>query len=433
MYTLLSPGHLSPPESSFKFDSKGKLDLFNQKWDAPSELTISGIRSTYLLGYYYGKVKKYIPIEKYNPNDILIQSSEDDYSIQTANIFYQGIFRPLEGDDLFDNQTEEALAPLPFQKEEIKEIKELKKDVLKKRVTVVHVHPFNKIDHFTNLYEFSSVSGCTPNDDLIKKNILNNTAIIKEVELFYQKFGEKLINYFSKEKKQALTKKDIKNVFFIENVCETLKRDLNDERNLTYLDKYFDTFEMDGVCEEFLDNIIYQQLYFGNEKILYISSSQILNQMLTYMDRSISAKNGDYSHPKMVTLAQRKIGNYGVLLTLKKIFNFEVRMHPEPSTFLNIQLYIGSDKKYKVLITYNDLELYNSNYDEFKASLQKHILSQDETYKFCKFDDIYFANKSYQKNTLIIISILVILAFAFIGGGIYFAFRASDVKQIKKE
>ena len=69
------------------------LDLYGEQWNGMQELTNSGLRQQYLLGYYIrNKYPDLINYEKYSPKDIEVISTLRNRTIMSARAQLNGIF-----------------------------------------------------------------------------------------------------------------------------------------------------------------------------------------------------------------------------------------------------------------------------------------------------------------------------------------------------
>lgn len=414
-------------------DNNG-LDSLGEKWENPGELTGSGQRMAYILGlrnrqrYIKGKYK--FLSEKYNPHELLVYCSEFNRTMITMISQLQGLY-PMSskgGDILTEKQIEESIPPMDCNYDEIKEeIKNLSESALPHYMTPIPVHQINYIEkRFVNYIN----SDCKEKVNKTLENNKKNKQIIKDYTNYFKgNYSEKLSKFYTKNPKDFEYDFD-----WILSFCDTLISDYSEGKTLN------DFISRTGIeleslvnqCSEYI-KINYRDEICGDDKNeILLLETPLLKEMVHYMKLRIDAdisgeiiENNitDYSRPKMIIISGHDVTMTFQIIYMIKFFGLDMNLYKLPTYTSQIAYEVTREEKeensnknltysdYKVILYFNDEEIFNVTFDRFKDVIDKNSWNLEEINQFCIGDKEEKQNeKKISKNEIVII-ILGIISF----------------------
>ena len=429
----------------FRHGSRGSVmllkenyeDFFGNKWYIKGELTEVGMRMSYILGYETKQRYKNFLLNKYNPKDFLIYSTDLNRTLQTAYSYIYGLFSNIENDKLNEEQIKASIPPNKLSNEILKEIKNLKDNPIKYNIPIIPVHVTNIKDHFFLLHDPESVSDCKPIWDLRIKTAKENSFIQSFAKHFQSKYESKLRKY--------LDIKDNFDIFYIDVLCDhyisskTNQSDLFKFHNITGIDEK----EFEESCQNVL-SIIMEKVVFWDKKITFMSQTHFVNKIIDWMERIIEKdKNennnlNDYSSPKFISFSAHDTSTSAFMMFMKEIFNCDF-INPTFSASIFFELHKkdndlkGDLSDYYIKYFMNDKFMLSIDFEKFKNEATKHFWSDYEIEKFCEFKIINVdeKNKKLKLYFLIIITLLLIIVFQLFF--LFIIFRTKKEKNTKED
>ena len=361
-------------------------DRYGVVWKSNGELTGIGLRMEYTLGvrnrYKYKKLISSI----IDPKELLVVSSSLNRALTSAQAQLEGMFPPLTGIELKENEMENSIPPIPITESMKQEIKNLGKNALPEKIQIVPIHIFNEKE-FEHI--LSKPSACPPLGKL--KDELRNANVFKE---FYIKlnntYGKELMAFFKENNTDFLF--DYFNVFFM---CDVFLADYYNDRNLS-------SFEKAGINLTIFRDLAYEMknlfLFTSecNEEIGVLATSPSIKKIIKWMDNRINRDmNGghvesNYQDPKFVMYSGHDMTLAPFELFFKKAFGTKTKF-PEfgSNMFLELHKPDGIKRKttmndYYVVYQIDDEVLLNISYIKFKKRINDIVWSDERILQHCQ-------------------------------------------------
>ena len=424
-FTISRTGAHSP--ENVKYDPKTQLytDLLNVNWNGPLELTEVGKRQNLLLGYrhHLRYIKNNILLNAtYDPKEILVYSSDTNRTIQSSYAQMHGLY--LEGQKLKPEVIKNAVPPLNsfyFSKEN----EELGDSALPNDIVLVPVHLFYENDHTFLLEKTENCPKLKNYYYEIIPNLDSTKEFMKNITTKY-----KLVNLI---KRISITEEEIMNNYNLFNdIIETI---ISNYYQSDFLENY--KFNEEYSIYELLDDInnYLKSKSFGSVKNKYEEEVEIakyanlvtFNKLLNWMNKIIEKdinNNTNFSYdPKFVAYFSHDFSIYSFHVCLKKIFNIDQNIYTNFTSFINIELYRNNSSEkdynytendYLVKYIFDENEIFNTSYKNFKDSIEKYYENLDE-YNIKIFCEYETDDEKLKKKFNYYILITVILTIIFIG------------------
>ena len=355
-------------------------DILGEKWNGEAELSYVGMRQHYLLGIHNKyKYSELLNFNDYNPNEIVIYSTNSNRTIMSAQAQLSGMFD--NNENILTNKQKE-MATLPFKITDdniLNKIKELDDKALPFEVKLEF--PIHLIEKKDKILKFD----CPKMDQLRKSN--KKKDIIKQHLLDYNAtFGKQLLQYFNKNETDFYA--DINNVG---DIAQAFIMNIVDGRDLL-------RYQQPGINLDLIYNksIINSGLYNTEvlahdpkNEIALSSSSILLRKVLTYMDKIVEKdkNNSNIQTPKLFFLS----GHESTVVIMEDIFRvlFNTTMEfPYFAYNLFIELHKDEEtKQYYVNIVYNDRVEKSIDYSEFKNIVETKSWTYEQTAEYCEFEN----------------------------------------------
>ena len=386
-------------------------DIFNQKWENKNKLTSIGRRMQYILGY--NNYKKYIENNsflslKFNPFEIYVLSKNNNNNIESVECHLQG-FYPLNNlfsEKIYLNQQKKSNPPINISKSLNLEIKKLNNlnSPLPEFMNIIPYHIFYNFDYENKFIE------CNEKINKIKeKNLENNNIknLVFEFNLYYKNNFNKLL----KEKGEY-------SFIYIIKICDNFIIDLNYGIDLSFIEKYgINKNNFSNFCEK-VNNIKYNDYYFGDEKneINKVEISSLLNEILIYLKNKINNLENE-NLKKFILFSGDEFTISGIEIFINKVFNNNIFINPIFASNIYFEVYKKENnnslnyENYEVKYIINDKLISTFNLNEFIENIENNIWKEEEIFNFCeiKIKKIEFDSYSKLKNIIWILIIIILL------------------------
>ena len=386
-------------------------DIFNQKWENKNKLTSIGRRMQYILGY--NNYKKYIENNsflslKFNPFEIYVLSKKNNKNIESVECHLQG-FYPLNNlfsEKIYLNQQKKSNPPINISKSLNLEIKKLNNlnSPLPEFMNIIPYHIFYNFDYENKFIE------CNEKINKIKeKNLENNNIknLVFEFNLYYKNSFNKLL----KEKGEY-------SFIYIIKICDNFIIDLNYGIDLSFIEKYgINKNNFSNFCEK-VNNIKYNDYYFGDEKneINKVEISPLFNEILIYLKNKINNLENE-NLKKFILFSGDEFTISGIEIFINKVFNNNIFINPIFASNIYFEVYKKENnnslnyENYEVKYIINDKLINTFNLNEFIENIENNIWKEEEIFNFCeiKIKKIEFDSYSKLKNIIWILIIIILL------------------------
>ena len=371
------------PYSSF--DDINWKDILNENWNGYGELTSLGMRMHYLLGISTKEKYKYF-INEYNPNEILIRSTDVNRTILSAFATLQGLYND-SNYILNDEQIKRSIIQNKNYSEEINNLKNSEIEG-ERSFFPVHVFPTN-YDHQYQLFWKNECPGIEKYINEIKNSseYINLTnEICERINNTYGKYIFKFMNKSGIEEPNYLY--DFNNLF---SIADTFVADYFNGKDLKYIN---DTgINMDKFYNECLNissiDSYYRTFGLTPSKLLYISISPAFISLFNYMDMRIDFdKKGESEKivaksPKFVLMAghDNSLGLNDLFLKYKFNINYDKAVYSHNQVY---ELWKNEkENKYyiKYLVNFDQKGVFD--YEEFKKKVNSKIYSSEQIEEIC--------------------------------------------------
>ena len=400
------------------FDEINWKDLLNEKWNGEGELSPLGMRMHYLLGVSTKEKYSDFLSKTYNPNEIIIRSTDVNRTILSAFSTLHGIYNFSTTNILNDNQIKTSVIPNLNNSDLInKKIKELGKNITEggNFFFPVHIYPTN-YDHQFQIYRTEECPGIAKyitearNTDELK-TIINETCI--KMNDTYGEYIFKFMNKSGVENPYYLF--DYSELF---SIADTFVADYYNGRELKQINDTginMEDFYNDCLNISYIESY-YRQFGTPTSKVLYIGVSPVFRTLFNYMDMRINLDKKNESD-KIISVSPRFVINAGhdSSLAANDLFlQAEFNISFERAEYSHSQFYElwknETNGKYfiKYLVNHNEKAVFD--YDKFKEKVSSKLYSSQEINKICNGETRLFLGKN-EKNTTFKINFLLISGF----------------------
>ena len=373
------------------FDEINWKDIFNEKWDGDGELSPLGMRMHYLLGVSTKNKYSDFLSKEYDPNELLIRSTDVNRTILSAFSTLQGLYNPSTVMNLTDKQIKNSnIQNLNYSNSINDKISKLENKATEGGYGFypVHTYPTN-YDHQFNLYRSDECPGISKYINEARNTKEMKDLINETCSRINETYGEYIFNFMNisgVEEPDYLF--DFSNLF---TIADTFIADYYNGREMKIIN---DTLiNMEEFYHECL-NLSYIESYlrqFGIpvSNVLYIGVSPIFRTLFNYMDNRINLdKKGQTDKkvsesPRFIITAGHDNSLAANDLFLKEEFNIPY----ERAEYSHSQFYelwkneINGKYFIKYLVNHEEKAVFD--YDEFKAKVSSKLYSQEEINSIC--------------------------------------------------
>ena len=379
---------------------KNEKDLFEENWTSNGELSDVGKRQLYLLGN--GVRKRYMETynllsKNYNPQEIYIQSTDYNRTIESIYSFIQGLYPNGTGKTINEKIVNNADITFPPNinekyKKEFENI--LKKDFFKEKnyalpfnMDTLPVHILNSIDDQFQIFESNVCPKLKQQYEKIHKN--------ETITIFSKKLKNNTKDLFIEIEKNYTNNKNIKNNNFLDDYWTLYRYEDNlfcnnrDERNFSnFKEKYKDfNINLNQLIKDARQFL--REDYFLSSKQTYkavFSSSSILFDLVNWMEKAIkmSSNSTNSSYTKYVIYSANDLS----IEALERFMNLYFYAKLEYIDFAerrSFELYHDNKKNtYQVKYLKGiNVTKYNNTFKFFKEKIQDKAWSPSKLKEFC--------------------------------------------------
>ena len=356
------------------FDPVTWVDFLGVKWESIGELNPSGLRAHYLLGIATRKKYKNFLSEKYNPNEIIIISSDVNRTIASAMSNLQGIYNNYTTPNLTYSQINRSIINSynkTYQSKIDKKKEEIKESYIQNGISIIPIHSFPK-------YPLKELSN-------------------QFYQYTHDTYGEyifKFMNISWKDNKDYIWKDP--NLLYI---CDTYIADYYAGREMENIKKT--GIDMDAFYNHCLNSTIvdtYVAYGIPPTKASYITVSPLFRTIFDYMDKRIylnEHNNSDSinsSYPKYIIYSGHDSTVAAIDVFLEYEFNITFDI-PEYTTSQYFELW-EINKTYYIKYLVNQKEKAKYEFSRFKKAIFEKIIPKDE------LEDICFGRNDTAKENL---------------------------------
>jgi len=371
------------------FDKVNWKDIFYEKWNGEGELTSLGMRMHYLLGVSTKNKYSDFLSKQYNPNEILVRSTDVNRTVISAYCTLQGLYNNTISNDLTEKQIKTAkIQNLNYSDLMDKKIEELGYNTIEGGYGLypVHIYPTN-YDHQFQIYRTEECPG-------IAKNIneIRNMEEIKKITLelttrINNTYGEYIFKFMKLSGvEDPYYLFDYSNLF---SIADTFITDYYNGRELKIVN---DTeINMEEFYQECL-NISYIESYYRQfgypiSKLLYFGVSPIFRTLFNYMDMRINLDKKNESD-KILAESPRFVLNAGhdnSLASNDLFLQAEFNISFERAEYSHSQFYelwrINDNYKIKYLVNHKEKAVFD--YYTFKEKVMDKLYTPIEINRIC--------------------------------------------------
>lgn len=370
---------------------ENNLDFLKIKWETLGELSPTGMRMHYLLGYRNRLRYKDFLSAQYDPREMLIISTDVNRTIHSAISNLQGMYPPSTGPTLTQTQIRNAKPPNDITDID-DQITQLGTLALPNQMQTIPIHTFYQANNDFLLHEIGNCKAVLQMRNENKKK----AKITAAAESFNQHHFEKLNKYYHYTNPNQLL-----NWTYVEYWCDHFIADYTEDRDLSPLIEVgLKPEEMANDCH----NVLFLHLYevvFGDpdETIATMAMSRPMRKILNYMDKRIQLDQKgtpdakDYLAPKFIIHSAHDTTMGGLIVFLNKAFGINTLSEFNPKYASNMYLELmkkDTDLKremsdYYVDYYFEDKLIKTIPYQSFKDII-KLFWSDKQIDDYCEFN-----------------------------------------------
>lgn len=401
--------------------SEQNVDILGEKWLSPGELTPTGERMQYLLGYKnMNKYKTFLP-SSFDTSQIYIKSTDYNRTMMSAQAQLNGMYSPGTGPVLTSGQEPIAIPP-GVETTNLAEQQKWGDMALPYQMQVfpVHLWPMSN-----NIYQFFyDPAMCKPVKDQIISNT-NNITITNYMAKFNSTWGEQLMKALGIDDKNYFY--DYINLFVF---FDTFIADYADNRQLSKLTNAGIDLSALNITtwEAEFNNVFYMFNLDGlNSTFARWSMSPLFTEVINFMDSRIkldlAGDNTVYNNtnPKYVMHAVDDLALGSAQVVLKSAVAYTNNYINTPfasNLFFELTRTDGlttyTEDDYSVNALYNDVALFTVPYTSFKDKVLALLLTDTDIMNYCEFEKQFYLNVfgwpvSYMHATVVLACILFVM------------------------
>ena len=362
----------------FSFDST-YTDEYNNTWFGDGELTNIGIRMSYILGIRSRLRYKNFLSPSFNSKEILITSTNSNRTLNTINAQLLGLYPLGTGPTLNEDEIPKAFPPNQLNDDVLGEINStLENNTIIGQLPVIPIHTFD----LRYKYIFLDDPENCARMKTYRQELINKSSYTKFFTKLNNTYGKELQEYFNKPNRDFLF--DFNTVISItDNFIANIDNARNMETFLSYVDK--DTFY--SLAIELKMMFLYETQC--DELTCMMAASPYFKDMITWMDSriemDIQGKGSDvnYTQPKMVIHGGHDTSLAPILSFMSDVFGTNKLYVPFGANVF-FEVYKNNNSEYKLRYLYNDEEMLDISYEEFKRKVMENVWSNEKISKFCE-------------------------------------------------
>jgi len=395
------------------------LDKYKEYWPIVEESTSTGKRQLYLLGVKARLRYNNLLKEKYDPNEILIKSTDSNRTIEAISSFLQGLYPNGTGEILNDNiSNKKNIIYPPNTKyydyfDDIINEYDMNNSALPNKINIVPVHVMNKNEKNFNLYD---VSLC-PYRKYENAKKFSNPKLAKLALKSVNETGNLFLELEPTEDINFLN-----DYWTFYKYADTFYCDDTDKRRFDFLNNKYGKDMVDklrNISKEYLD-LCYFDINFDEEDtdIGLLSSSHTMNLVLDWISEAKQNYLKSNNYLKYVVYSAHDISVGALDAFMKAIFKNDIYECDFGCSRI-IELYLKNEEFYIRYLLTNESIIINEKYDDFVRRVKEKIWSDEDIRNYCEENkdnkDNNKNNTSYNLMIFLIIlnAILLIFLVAF--------------------
>jgi len=360
------------------------VDLLNNSWKSPGELTEVGMRMHFLLGRRNRQRYGNFISTTYSPKEIFVRSSDYNRTIMSVNSQLQGLFTPPVGPVLNSFQVSYAF---PTMYKDFGGFNTSQPAALPNQMQVFPVHLMSEIE--IQYFFFFGFKPCSPLLNVLAANS-NNQAITSYISTFKSQYGSQLAQAYPKLNITSYHQLFVFFDTFISGYAQgyTFPELTNLNVDLVALNKTaydFSTLDIllyyNGDTNHYLPTITFSAFWVD-----------LKNWIQTRINNDLSGDvsfNG-FSTPKMVLYSTHDVTLGSVMTIFKLALGWNTIYYTPYASSLNIEvtrpsLVTASIKEtdYQISINYNDNIYGPYTVSDFISKLDAYYWNQDDVAVYC--------------------------------------------------
>jgi hypothetical protein len=426
-------------------------DIFGEKWQDDGQMTANGIKHEYIKG---AKLKKHYMdrlrylTRAFNNEDVSIYTSNSNGALMTVYSQLLGMYPSGSGPKLKQEQLKATLPNVDYiYSDQLYET--LGRSAIPEEAQLFPIYTFPPENNYFGLTEDKNCKGIIP----IKNKNKERKVITDFQDHFHTKYYNKtkLMNNTYAEK-ISTDRNYFKNYENVKLFCDNLISGFIDNRKLKILKKVgIIKQEIYKDCKEFQKLMLFEvELYDdSNHKIIRTTMSNVFRRLIFYFDGIILKDNRDNSIKPQEVPIDKQYSNedldqkmliyvghendLAAFMAYLKIALGTKLYYPKFGSVVNMEFIRSKNapafanvQDYYVNLYFNDHDLIQLSYKEFKKNIVSHLVSRAEIDRFCGLTEdlsIYFT----------IAMILLLIISVSLGVWIYFLIRGSKEEDAEDE
>ena len=367
------------------------IDFIGVQCKSQGELNSVGLRSHYLLGAATRKKYNNFLSKNFDPNEIVIISTDSNRTIMSALANVQGIYNNLTSFNLTEFQINNSVINNINETYKIKideKKKELKNSSIQNGINIIPIHLFTKE---SLQFKLNEVDFC-PGIQNYKDEAKNQENVKKIVNDFFQitndTYGEYIFKFMNISWENPNYLWEESNLYYI---CNTYIADYIAGADMPHIRNSgidMEEFYNHSLNHSFIDTY-YINYGLPPTKASYLAVSPVFRTIFNYMERRMYInEHNDYkdinsSSPKYVIYSghDSTLGSMDVFL--KDVFNISYN-NSEYTASQYFELWEINNKYYiKYLINQKENDNSTYDYDSFKKKALENLFPQDEVEEIC--------------------------------------------------
>ena len=381
-------------------------DNFNISWKGKGELTEIGKRMQYLLGIHNNNKYKNFINENYNPNEILIYSSDKNRTILSGLNQLQGMFN--QNTKINTLSIKQIQKSIPFYLKNNSKINKVNNNLHDSSLPFgIQVIPIHLIDNKEKLIKLTSDNNCKVYDKIRKEN-MQKKIVVDFFNNFNKEYGKDLLDYFNIKKN---------NTFFntykgLEFICGSFFPDYYDRKEIKI--KNINNEKLFNSCLNYY-SIKYTEIRINdkNNLIGLFSMSKFMRKVLFYIEENVNLNKNNTikknNFPKFLIYSGHDTTMSEMQDYFRILFNFKVEF-PSYASNLFIEVKKNEKNEFYVDLVFNDKIKNSFKYEYFKKIILSKSWSDEKIAEFCEFPE-YKKYFSVKKKYFIFKIVWIILIF----------------------
>ena len=408
------------------FDNINWKDLLNESWNGEGELSPLGMRMHYLLGVSSKAQYSDFLSKTYNPNELLIRSTDVNRTILSAFSTLQGLYNSSGTNILNEKQINNSIIPNLNNSNLINQkIEKLKNFAVEGGYGLypVHIYPTN-YDHQFQVYRTDECPGIA--------KYLEEARNTDELKQIFNESSTKINNTYGEYIFKFMNKSGVEDPYYLFDyselfsIADTFIADYYNGRKLKHINDTginMENFYNDCLNISFIESY-YRQFGFPVSKVLYIGVSPVFRTLFNYMDMRINLdKNGESD--KIISASPRFVltaGHDSSLAANDLFLKVEFNISFERAEYSHSQFYElwknETNGKYFIRYLVNHKEKAIFDYEEFKSKILPKLYTSIEINKICNGETEIFLGKNNKKTKIkkncLILAFIILLSLLFI-------------------